>query len=141
MLKNRVRIILSVIGIWKMWQFATPKLTGAERSVNAFTSFGEAFNINGTYFMYFTGVVELAIVAFLAYSLMTRNFRQKIIASLAGNALLLFTMAGAVLIELFVRPGKADYLLMLGSALLVVSILQVGYFSSPLLLKHKTATA
>ncbi len=104
----------------------------SEKSVKGFAQFGEYLKIDGVALMYVTGTIELVVVLLFSISIICRNNRYKIITSFFGNVLLLGLMAGAILTETFIRPGKAPFLLFLGILLGLLSVIQIVSGLKPL---------
>lgn len=115
----------ALVCIYYMFKFAKPKLMAMPVSVKSFTQFGEALHINGTAFMYFTGVLEASIVILLLASLFLSNEKPGLLVSMAGYLILLGTMGGALLTEFFVRPAPVQKLVAIALGLSAVAIMQL----------------
>lgn len=131
-MKSVLRDSINMFGSLVLFYFSIPKLMASEKSVKGFAQFGEYLKIDGVALMYVTGTIELVVVLLFSISIICRNNRYKIITSFFGNVLLLGLMAGAILTETFIRPGKAPFLLFLGILLGLLSVIQIVSGLKPL---------
>jgi uncharacterized membrane protein YphA (DoxX/SURF4 family) len=109
-----------------MLRFALPKLQAMEVSVKSFTMFSTVLPVNPTFFMYFTGIVELLIAILLLTSLLIKNINLKNRLQTIGYFFLLSTMIGSILIEQFVRPEPKSFLMTIALVLLTISISELS---------------
>lgn len=128
MLFKIIRVLLVLVSAYEMGRFALPKLLAYDVSVKTFTYFGEVLPVNGTLFMYLTGVVELLIALLLLGSLiMFKNPKLQNKMQLAGFSLLLVTMLTAIGMEQFVRPQPVAFLMTIALSLCAISIANMIY--------------
>ncbi|WP_368028772.1 DoxX family protein [Arcobacter sp. s6] len=124
-----IRVVFLLISSITMLRFALPKLQSMPVSVKSFTMFSEVLPINGSFFMYFTGFVELLIAVLLLASLFIRKNELKNIMQTIAYVLLFATMLGAILIEQFVRVSPVAFLMSIALILITISISELSILS------------
>lgn len=120
------RVIFALISTAFMLRFAIPKLLAMPVSVKSFTMFSQVLPFNAKYFMYFTGVVELLIALVLFASLFIKKAELKNKLQIFGYVLLLCTMIGAILSELFLRPAPIPSLIIIALVLTAISFSELS---------------
>ena len=123
------RVVFALISTVVMFKFAFPKLQAMPKSANSFEMFGDVLHINGSFFMYFTGVVELVIAVLLLSSLFIKKELIQNRLQIIGYLLLLGTMIGAILVEQFVRTEPKAFLMTLALVLSTISISELSILS------------
>lgn len=124
-----IRVVFILISSIIMLRFALPKLQAMPVSVKSFTMFSEVLPIDGSFFMYFTGFVELLIAVLLLTSFFIRKNELKNTIQTIGYVLLLATMVGAILIEQFVRVSPVSFLMSIALVLTTISISELSILS------------
>ncbi|MEM9489300.1 MAG: hypothetical protein AAGC55_09155 [Myxococcota bacterium] len=119
----RVVYLLSIIAGAVLIYFAIPKLMAMPVSVAGFTAISQFLGWDSLWFMYFTGAAELifGVVLLIAAAgpLFFGHTRLRPLA--VGNVGLAGIMLGAIGVELVIRPGQANGLLILAIALLAAA--------------------
>jgi len=113
-----------------MFKFALPKLSAAAISVKTFTYFGEVLPVNGTFYMYFVGLLELVIGLIMIALIFINNERIKAVTTYVGYFLLTSTLIVALLHEYFVRPAPVPMLVIYSAVFLVVCAIQFAVYRS-----------
>ena len=133
MYKTIINTLISLANVIFMLKFAIPKLLASEVSVKAFTQFAQVLPVNGSIFMYFTGMLELTIALIFTASLFVGSKKIKAKVTIVGIFLLSGTLLGALATEFFVRPEPIAILVILSSIFLILALVQLTIIRKDLL--------
>lgn len=115
--EKRLAIVMALLFLF----FAVPKLTAADVSLALFDKINGYMGWQGRWFMYMTGVLELAVGSLLLAVLAVKE-KGKLLGPFglytAGYTGTIGTMLGALFVELSIRPGEDMILTVLAFVLL-----------------------
>lgn len=114
---QRIIPLLAVL----MLVFAIPKLAGMKVSVLLFARINDWMGWQGSWFRYLTGLVELETGLLLLAGLLRGQLWSRLY--LLGLLQLAGTMCGALVVELWLRPGEDWALTLLAAFLLACAII------------------
>ncbi len=127
-MKNTLSTLINTASILLMLRFAGSKLMGAEISVKSFEQFASVLPINGPFFMYFVGGLELLVALILVAVFIARDANKEALLLYTGNFLLIGTLIGALFTEFLIRPEPVFFLVALATGFLLLSGLQMGLY-------------
>lgn len=123
-MKQLLSNALNVCSAIMMFKFGLPKLLGYEISVKTFTQFSQVLPVDAMLYMYFVGAIEVLIAIMMIATILIKSEPQKALVTYASYLMLVGTLLGALLHELFVRPAPVKTLLVYISVFLCVSAIQ-----------------